>query len=88
MINNPFHPAVFIRELLDDAGITAYRLAKDIGIPQSRISQILKENRGISVDTAMRLAAYFGTSPMYWINLQASYDIAHHTIEPIDALAS
>jgi len=88
MINNPFHPAIFLKELIDDADITTYRLSKDLHVPQTRISQILKQKRGISVDTAMRLAAYFGTTNMYWLNLQASYDIAQHSIEPITALAS
>ena len=87
MINNPFHPGVFLREVLDDLGITAYRLAKDTNMPGSRVDQILKQNRGITVDTAMRLAAYLGTTEQYWLNLQNSYDITNHEIEDIRAVA-
>jgi len=87
MINNPFHPGVFLQEVLDDIGITAYRLAKDTNMPGSRVDQILKQNRGITVDTAMRLAAYLGTTAQYWLNLQNSYDIGNHEIEDIRAIA-
>ncbi|RLA05296.1 MAG: addiction module antidote protein, HigA family [Gammaproteobacteria bacterium] len=87
MINNPFHPGIFLQEVLNDLGITAYRLAKDTNMPGSRIDQILKQNRGITVDTAMRLAAYLGTTEQYWLNLQNSYDIANHEIEDIRAIA-
>ena len=87
MINNPFHPGIFLQEVLDDLGITAYRLAKDTNMPGSRVDQILKQNRGITVDTAMRLAAYLGTTEQYWLNLQNSYDITNHEIEDIRAIA-
>ncbi len=87
MINNPFHPGVFLKEVLDDLGITAYRLAKDTHMPGSRVDQILKAKRGITVDTAMRLAAYLGTTEQYWLNLQNSYDISNHQIEDIQAIA-
>ena len=87
MINNPFHPGVFLKEVLDDLGITAYRLAKDTNMPGSRVDQILKQNRGITVDIAMRLAAYLGTTEQYWLNLQNSYDISNHEIEDIRAIA-
>lgn len=86
MIKNPFHPGVFLKEVLDDLAITPYRLAKDTNMPGSRIDQILKEKRGITVDTAMRLAAYLGTTEQYWLNLQNSYDIANHQIEEIQAI--
>jgi addiction module HigA family antidote len=89
MIKNPFHPGVFLQELIEDSGITAYRLAKDTHMPATRVSEILKLRRGITVDTAMRLSAYFGTTEQYWLNLQNSYDIAHHVIkEPIERLAA
>jgi len=86
MIKNPFHPGVFLQEVLDDLGITAYRLAKDTHMPGSRVDQILKLNRSITVDTAMRLAAYLGTTEQYWLNLQNSYDIARHDIGDVQAL--
>ena len=87
MIKNPFHPGVFLQELLDEFGVSAYRQAKDTHMPATRVSQILKGNRGITVDTALRLAAFFGTTEQYWLNLQNSYDIANHEIEEIQAFA-
>jgi addiction module HigA family antidote len=55
--------------------ITAYRLSKDIDIPQTRISQILKGKRRITADTALRLSSYFGNSAKFWLGLQDDYDI-------------
>lgn len=62
-------------EFLTEFGISAYRLAKDIGIPQTRISEIIKGSRRITADTALRLSKYFGNSPKFWLGLQADYDI-------------
>lgn len=61
----------FLKPLL----ISSYRLSKEIGVPQTRISQILKGNRRISADTAVRLAAYFGNSAKFWLGLQDDFDI-------------
>ena len=55
--------------------ITAYRLSKDLGIPQTRISQIIKGKRIIPADTALRLSSYFGTTTKFWLGLQNDYDI-------------
>jgi addiction module HigA family antidote len=55
--------------------ISAYRLSKDIGIPQTRISEILKCRRSITADTALRLSKYFGNSPKFWLGLQDDYDL-------------
>jgi addiction module HigA family antidote len=55
--------------------ITAYRLSKDIGIPQTRISEIVKGNRRITADTALRLSKYFGNSAKFWLGLQDDFDI-------------
>jgi addiction module HigA family antidote len=84
MLSNPFHPSEFLRELMEDYGISAYRLAKETFIPQSRISAILKGNRGITPDTAVRLGRYFGTTAQYWLNLQSSYDLSHCTVEHLE----
>jgi addiction module HigA family antidote len=84
MLNNPFHPSEFLRELMEDYGISAYRLAKETFIPQSRISAILKGDRGITPDTALRLSRYFGTTAQYWLNLQNSYDLSHCTVKGLD----
>src|SRR5688500_4887828 len=70
------HPGeVLLEEFLLPLGITAYRLSKDIGIPQTRISEIIKGNRRITADTALRLSHYFGTSSKFWLGLQDDYDI-------------
>lgn len=70
------HPGeVLHEEFLEPLGITAYRLAKDLRIPQTRISQILKGKRRITADTALRLSRYFGTSALFWLGLQNDYDL-------------
>lgn len=56
-------------------GVSAYRLAKEIFIPQKRVSEILKGNRRISADTALRLSRYFSNSPAFWLGLQTDYDL-------------
>ena len=62
-------------EFLEPLGITAYRLAKQTGIPQTRISQIIQGKRGITADTAIRLSKFFGTTPQFWLGLQNDYDL-------------
>ena len=72
----PVHPgAVLKEEFLEPLGISAYRLAKDIGVPVNRIAAIIGGVRAISADTALRFARYFGTDAQSWINLQARYDL-------------
>jgi addiction module HigA family antidote len=70
------HPGeILLEEFLKPMGITAYRLSKETKIDQTRISEIIRGKRSISVDTALRFAAFFGNSPEFWINLQNHYDI-------------
>src|SRR5882757_8069378 len=70
------HPGeVLQEEFLLPLNITAYRLSKDIVIPHTRISEILKGNRRITADTALRLAKYFGTTPKFWLGLQDDYEL-------------
>jgi addiction module HigA family antidote len=70
------HPGeVLSEEFLKPMNVTAYRLSKDLGIPQTRISAILKGNRGITADTALRLSMYFGTSAKFWLGLQDDFDL-------------
>ncbi len=73
-------------EFLVPLQITAYRLAKDIGIPQTRISEILKANRRITADTALRLSYYFGNSPKFWLGLQDDYDLEEELASKQDDL--
>jgi addiction module HigA family antidote len=73
----PVHPGEVLREeFLSPLEISQYRLAKDIGVPPRRINEIVHGARAISVDTALRLARYFGTSERFWLNLQSQYDLA------------
>lgn len=70
------HPGeVLLEEFLLPLEITAYRLSKDLDIPQTRISQIIKGKRRITADTALRLSSYFGNSAQFWLGLQNDYDI-------------
>ncbi len=76
------HPGeVLQEEFLTPLNITAYRLAKDIRIPQTRVAAILKGNRRITADTALRLGIYFGTSPKFWLGLQDDYDVEEERIQ-------
>lgn len=70
------HPGEILKEeFLDEMKISAYKLSKDLKIPQTRISQILLRKRRISADTALRLSLYFNTSAKFWIGLQDDFDI-------------
>jgi antitoxin HigA-1 len=72
----PVHPGEILREeVMAPIGLSANRLAKDLGIPTSRVLEIINGRRSISADTALRLGRYFGTTAQLWINLQASYDL-------------
>jgi antitoxin HigA-1 len=70
------HPGeILSEEFLEPMNITSYRLAKETHIDQTRISEIIKCKRGISIDTALRLSKFFGTSAEFWINLQTHYEL-------------
>ena len=73
---SPIHPGeVLFEDFMKPLGLSQYRLANDIGVTPIRISQIVNGQRAISVDTAMRLARYFGTSAAVWLRLQVRYDL-------------
>ncbi len=72
---------ILLEEFLIPMGISQYKLSKDLDIPQTRISEIIKGNRRISADTAVRLSAYFGNSAKFWLGLQNEYDIENEVIE-------
>jgi addiction module HigA family antidote len=73
---NNIHPGeILIEEFLIPMEISAYRLSKDLEIPQTRISQIIKGKRRITADTALRLGSYFGNSAKFWLGLQDDFDI-------------
>lgn len=72
----PVHPGEILREdYLAELGMSANALANALKVPAPRINDIVRERRGISADTALRLARYFDTTPRFWLNLQAAYDL-------------
>ena len=72
----PAHPGEVLREdFLKPLGMSQYALAKALGVPQMRISDLIHGRRGITPDTALRLARYFGTSAEFWIGMQATFDL-------------
>ena len=73
---SPVHPGeVLLEDFMKPLGLSQYRVAKDMGVPTLRISQIVRGQRSITADTALRLARYFGTSAAVWLRLQARYDL-------------
>jgi addiction module HigA family antidote len=73
---SPVHPGeVLLAEFLEPDGLSQYRLARDISVPPRRINEIVHGKRSVTADTALRLARYFGTTPRFWLNLQAQYDL-------------
>jgi addiction module HigA family antidote len=76
----PIHPGEQLREeFMQPLGLTAYRLAKDLHVPVTRIQAIVAERRGITGDTALRLARYFGTTPEFWLNMQRDFELEQAT---------
>ncbi len=72
----PIHPGeILLEEFLRPMGISQYRLAKDISVPQRRISEIVQRKRSITADTALRLGRFFGMEAQFWLNLQSRYDL-------------
>jgi len=71
----PVHPGAYLKELLEDLGISQYKLAKDLGVPAMRINHVVNARRPITAELALRLGRYFEQSPRYWLNLQTRYDM-------------
>jgi len=83
----PVHPGeILLEDFLKPMGITRYRLAKSIGVPQRRIDEICAGKRAITADTALRLARFFGTDAQSWMNLQAEYDLESASIMLTDKI--
>ena len=72
---NPVHPGEILRDELDEIGLSANALSKELGVPVNRVTMILNGQRGVSADTALRLARYFGTTPQLWLNLQKTWEL-------------
>ena len=71
----PIHPGEHLSEIMEELGITQYRLAKTIGVPPLRIHDIVHCRRSITVDTALKIGKALGTTPEFWLNLQRMYDL-------------
>lgn len=81
------HPGeILLEEFMIPFNISAYKLSKDIGIPQTRTSEIIKGKRRISADTALRLSKYFGNSAKFWLGLQNDYDLEEEIIKKKEEL--
>ena len=77
----PVHPGEVLREELEELGLSANGLAKALGVPANRVTAVLNGERGVSPDTALRLARYFGTTPQLWMNLQKTWELRRAEIE-------
>jgi len=85
----PIHPGEILKEeFLSPMGISQYRLAKSISVPPRRINEIVKGQRSITADTALRLSRFFGLSERFWINLQSWYDLESEKDRLGDRLAT
>lgn len=86
-IETPKVSEILLEEFMEPFGISAYRLAKDINVPVSRIQDILHDRRAITVDTSLRLGKFFGVSDMYFLNLQNDIDIRNEKQRLADELS-
>ena len=71
----PVHPGLYLKELLEELGMSQYRLAQDIGVTAMRISHVVRGQRPVTAELALRLGRYFGQSARFWLNLQSRFDI-------------
>ncbi len=80
----PIHPGELLNDDLQEIDVSLNELGRALRVPMNRISAIVNGRRAITIDTAMRLARYFGTSPQYWLNLQVAYDleVARQELQP------
>ena len=75
MTRPPIHPGEILADELKEVGVSASELARQLDVPANRISEIIRGRRSITGDTALRLGHWFGTTPQFWLNLQAAYDL-------------
>jgi len=85
----PIHPGEQLREeFMKPLGLSAYRVAHDIGVPVSRIQALVDEKRGITGDTALRLARYFNTTPEFWMNMQRDFELENAELAAGEAIVA
>ena len=82
----PVHPSEILADELDELGLSANAFAKALGVPTNRITAILNGQRGVTADTALRLARYFGTGAQFWLNLQKSYELRRAEIDSWESI--
>jgi addiction module HigA family antidote len=83
------HPGEMLREeFLKPLGLSANALAMDLHVPATRVGEILRGNRAVTADTALRLSQYFGTTPQFWLNLQQAYDLSKAEAELSETIAT
>ena len=75
MTREAIHPGEFLADEIEEIGITATELSRQIDVPPNRISQIIRGKRDLTADTALRLGKFFGTGPEFWVNLQKAYEL-------------
>ena len=83
----PVHPGEILRDELEELGLSANALSKALGVPVNRVTMILNGERGVTADTALRLARYFGTTPQLWMNLQKTWELRQAEIAAGDEIA-
>ena len=75
MGRTPIHPGKILKDELDEIGISVAELARQLNVPENRMSEVIRGRRNISADTALRLSRWFGTSSEFWMNLQKNYEL-------------
>ena len=85
----PIHPGEILKDELDEIGISAAELARQLHVPENRVSEVIRRRRNITADMALRLGRWFGTSAEFWMNLQKSYELrkaARENVEEIERI--
>ena len=81
MSRTPIHPGEILKDELDEIGISAAELSRQLRVPENRMSEVIRGRRNITADTALRLGRWFGTSAEFWMNLQKSYELRKAELE-------
>ena len=82
IVNPPIHPGEYLREeFMVPLGLSAGKLAKALGVPRTRIERLVREQTGLTADTAARLGRYFRTGADFWMNIRASYDLSRAAVD-------
>lgn len=80
-MRNPIHPGEILKDELEELGISGAELARQLKVPENRMSEIMRGRRNITADTALRLGKWFGNSALFWMNLQKNYELRRAALE-------